>query len=34
MARGLNIYIAYRDILNQKIEADWNNFNLILFNLL
>ena len=32
--KNLNVYIAYRNILDQPMQADWNSFNLILFNLL
>ena len=34
MAKELNVYVVYRDIIEQQIQADWSNFSLILFNLI
>ena len=32
--RNLKVYVAYRDLFDLKLKADWDNFNLILFSLI
>lgn len=32
--RSLNVYVAYRDVFDLKMQADWVNFKLVLFSLL
>jgi len=32
-SKKINVYIAYKKILNQNFKGDWHSYELILFNL-
>lgn len=32
--KSLNVFVAYKDFPDQSLQADWDNINIILFNLI